>query len=349
MLLSILGVAGVGYFLLGFTPAAALLLGAVLAPTDPVLAGEVAVEDARDRDRLRYALSGEAGLNDGTAFPFVVLALGLVAHEGTWGGWVWGWAAERVLWAVPAGLGLGFALGLGLGRLAIWVRQHTRDPQVSSDFLLLALIALAYAGAEFVHAWGFLAVFAAGVGLRRAEVRSVRRSPAPPPLSTARPGPDAPAETLLAPELSEEDLAHPAVASGAVLRDVLSFGEVLERFLAMGIVILVGVLVGPAWDWRGLVVAALLFGLIRPAAALLVLRRSPLDTAQRNLVAWLGIRGIGSLYYLAYAVGEGLGRARAEEVSSIALSVVAASIVVHGLSVTPLLHRYERGFGRPSA
>lgn len=79
----------------------------------------------------------------------------------------------------PAGPGLGFALGLGLGRLAIWVRQHTRDPQVSSDFLLLALIALAYAGAEFIHVWGFLAVFAAGVGLGRAEVRSVRRSPAP--------------------------------------------------------------------------------------------------------------------------------------------------------------------------
>lgn len=105
----------------------------------------------------------------------------------------------------------------------------------------------------------------------------------------------------------------------------------------MGIVILVGVLVGPAWDWRGLVVAALLFLLIRPVAALLTLRRSQLGTALRNLVAWLGICGIGSLYYLAYAAGEGLGQSRAEEVSSIVLTVVAASIVVHELSVILLL------------
>ncbi|MER3443503.1 MAG: sodium:proton antiporter, partial [Meiothermus sp.] len=104
MLLCIAGVALVGHYLLGLTPAAALLLGAVLAPTDPVLASEIAVEDASDRDRLRYGLSGEAGLNDGTAFPFVVFALLLIEHQGRLGGWVGEWALERLLWAVPAGL-----------------------------------------------------------------------------------------------------------------------------------------------------------------------------------------------------------------------------------------------------
>lgn len=246
-------------------------------------------------------------------------------------------------------MGLGFALGLGLGRLAIWVRQHTRDPQASSDFLLLALIALSYSTAEYVHAWGFPAVFAAGVGLRQAEVRITRHNAPPTPTRPLPAHQGLPAEALLERELREEDLAHPAVASGAVLRDVLSFGEVLERFLALGIVILVGVLVGPAWDWRGLALAAVLFLVVRPLAVWLCLRRSPLTRSQQGLVAWLGIRGIGSLYYLAYAIGEGLGRERANEVSRIALTVVAVSILLHGTSVTPLLQRYERGFGKSSA
>lgn len=350
MVLSILGVALVSHLFLGLTLASALLLGAALAPTDPVLASEVSVGDAGDRDRLRYALSGEAGLNDGTAFPFVVLALGLIAQGGGWGGWVWGWAIERVLWAVPAGLGLGFALGFGLGRLAIWVRQHTRDPEVGSDLLLLALIALSYSSAEYIHAWGFLAVFAAGVGLRRAEVRATRRVEEPAPtLDNPVARRELPAEALLEPELSGEALAHPAVASGLVIRDVLSFGEVLERFLALGIVILAGVLVGPNWDWRGLGLALALFLVIRPAAVWLCLGRAPLSLAQRGLVAWLGIRGIGSLYYLAYAIGAGLGRERADEISRIVITVIAVSIFLHGISVTPLLGWYEKTLLKPSA
>jgi NhaP-type Na+/H+ or K+/H+ antiporter len=321
----------------------------VLAPTDPVLATAVAVPDAKDKDRLRYALSGEAGLNDGTAFPFVVLALLWIEQGGGWGPWVGEWALERLLWAVPAGLGLGFALGFGLGRLAIRARQHTRDPATSSDLLLLALIALSYALAEFAQAWGFLAVFAAGVGLRRAEVRTVRDHPVPRSLSEPAPPlhpEETPAEALLEREVSAEALAHPTIATGAVVRDVLSFGEVLERLMALVSVVLTGVLVSLAWDWRGVALAAMLFCLIRPLAVAICLSRTPTTRLQRGLIAWFGIRGVGSLYYLTYAVGEGLGRGRAEDVSGIALTVVALSVLLHGSSVTPLLGYYERSLER---
>jgi NhaP-type Na+/H+ or K+/H+ antiporter len=169
MLISILGVAATGHLLLGLPVPAALLLGAILAPTDPVLAGAVAVNDASDEDRLRYGLSGEAGLNDGAAFPFVMFALLWAEHRGA-GSWVTGWALHRLVWAIPAALLAGFVAGLGIGRLAIRLRRGQRDDAAPNDLLALALIALAYVTAEAIGAWGFLAAFAAGLGLRRAEI-----------------------------------------------------------------------------------------------------------------------------------------------------------------------------------
>src|SRR5688572_4429705 len=187
MLASIVGVAFCAMLLFDLEPGTALLLGAVLAPTDPVLAGTVKVNSAADHDRMRYGLSGEAGLNDGLAFPFVIFAL-LWAEHGGAGDWIAGWALHRLLWAVPAGLLLGFFLGRTVGRLAIWLRSHQQDTGAPSDFLALALIALSYVGAEAVGAWGFLATFAAGVGLRHAELHVVRGRP-PPDEPVRRPAP----------------------------------------------------------------------------------------------------------------------------------------------------------------
>jgi sodium/hydrogen antiporter len=348
MILSIIGVALLGHFILGLTPAAALLLGAVLAPTDPVLASEVTIENAKDKDEMRYALSGEAGLNDGAAFPFVVLALLLVQYDGQLGSWVGTWFLDRILWAVPVGLAVGFGLGWLFGRLAIWIRQRNGEEASANDLLALAVIALSYTGAEFVHGWGFLAVFAAGLGLRRAEVITVQSAepikPAPvalKPSSMNEALGELPAETLLEPELEDEHHKHPVVASGAVVRDVLTFGETLERILGAGAVVLVGVLVSVTWDWRGFLVVAALFFVIRPLATWISVRGTPTNRTQRLMIAWFGLRGVGTLYYLAYAVGEGIGRTRASETIGIALTVVAASVFLHGISVAPLLKRYE--------
>ena len=203
MLASIGGVAAFGYFVLHFNPAISLLLGAMLAPTDPVLAGAVKVSHSQDHDRVRYALSGEAGLNDGAAFPFVVLALGMlaapyaIADFGTW-------ALQRIVWAIPAGLLLGFALGRIVGRGAIALRAHQRDTAAPTDFLALALVALSYSAAEFIHAWGFLSVFAAGLGLRQAEVSVVEETPHP-EAPDIRHEEHPPAETLVAPNVVTEE------------------------------------------------------------------------------------------------------------------------------------------------
>ncbi|MEO7962466.1 MAG: cation:proton antiporter, partial [Gemmatimonadaceae bacterium] len=178
MLATIVAVSVIAHVAFGADIATALLLGAILAPTDPVLASAVSVEGAADHDRLRYALSGEAGLNDGMAFPFVILALEW-SHFEARGFWLVEWLLREIVWAVPAALVLGYYLGKWIGRLAILLRSRQRDTAAPSDFLALALIALSYVGAESLHAWGFLAVFASGVGLRHAEVRVVQESPHP--------------------------------------------------------------------------------------------------------------------------------------------------------------------------
>src|SRR5688500_14481303 len=121
MVVTVAALAAVGVFLLHLPLGAAVLLGAILAPTDPVLASDVQVEHAGDRDRVRFALTGEAGLNDGMAFPFVLLGLGLLALHPL-GDFGWRWVAVDLVWAVVAGLGVGAALGTSLGRLVIYLR-----------------------------------------------------------------------------------------------------------------------------------------------------------------------------------------------------------------------------------
>lgn len=357
MLASIVGVALCATFLLGLDPATALILGAVLAPTDPVLAGMVQVSSAADHDRMRYGLSGEAGLNDGMAFPFVIFGLLWAEHGGT-GDWIAGWALHRLVWAVPAGLLLGFVLGRGVGRLAIWLRSRQQDPTAPSDFLALALITLSYVGAEAVGAWGFLATFAAGVGLRHAELHVSREMPARSRSperararreAVARADSDQPAEELVGSGLEAEELKQPAVAAGVLVSETLSFGNTAERLLEVLLVVLVGILLASHWDPRAVPLALVLFVVIRPLSTWILLAGTPTRTSQRWLMGWFGIRGIGSLYYLSYVVRHGISGPAAGDLAGLTISVVALSILVHGVTAPPLLARYERGLQEAGA
>ncbi|HVG10663.1 MAG TPA: cation:proton antiporter [Thermoanaerobaculia bacterium] len=349
MLACIAGVALMARFFLGLDIASALLLGALLAPTDPVLASTVSVSNAADHDRMRYGLSGEAGLNDGMAFPFVIFGL-LWAEHGGAGGWIGGWALHRLLWAVPAALLLGHLLGKSVGRLAVWLRSRHRDTSAPSDFLALALIALSYVGAEVVGAWGFLAVFAAGVGLRSAELKVVKENPhpeAPEPSDEVEGAPPhPPAEDLVSANVAAEALGEPAVAAGALVAETLSFGNTVERLLEILLVVLVGVSLAGHWDARAVPLALMLMIVLRPLAALLLLAGAPISWAQRWLMGWFGIRGIGSLYYLSYALNHAVSGRAAAELSSLTISVVTISILGHGITAQPFLAWYERVLAR---
>jgi len=341
MLASIAGVAVCGWLFLGLDPALGVLLGAILAPTDPVLASSVTVGHSQDNDRLRYALSGEAGLNDGAAFPFVMLGLMLLGSAVSTSE-LTAWALHRLLWAVPAGLLLGYLLGRVIGTAAIELRARNRDTAAPTDLLALALIALSYSGASVIGAWGFLSVFAAGIGLRHTEISTVQSSPHPDATASAEKV-HPPAETLVSPNtVTAQEMEQPAVAAGVLVAEVFTFGDTLERTLEVLLVVIVGISLANHWDPRALILGAALIVIVRPAATLLLLAGSPTTPLQRWLLGWFGIRGIGSIYYLAFALTHGVHDSAALELADLTLSIVAISIVVHGLTSTPLMKWYER-------
>ena len=331
MALTMALIAAVGLFGFGLSLGAAVLLGAILAPTDPVLASEVQVEGMHDHDRLRFSLTGEGSLNDGTAFPFVMLGLGLLGlHDlGTAG---WRWFAIDFCWAIAGGLLIGGALGALLGKLVVYLRTRHQEAVGLDEFLALGLIALTYGVAQLSHTYGFLAVFAAGLALQRVkEQPAANRLPLVGVLGF---------RNRHAHKEFATDTAH---ASAYLTQAVQGFNEQLERVAELSIVLVVGALLpttqvplGAGWF------LPLLFLVLRPVSVELGLLGSLVACHQRILMAWFGIRGIGSIYYLMYAINHGLPRSLAEGFIAITLTTVAVSIVLHGLSVTPLMRRYVR-------
>ena len=331
MLVTIGLVSLAGVYLMGLSPGAAILLGAILAPTDPVLASDVQVTDAADSDRLRFGLTGEASLNDGTAFPFVMLGLGLLGlHDLGENGWRW--IAIDLLWAVAAGLGTGIVLGTLVGRLVLYLRKTHREAVGLDDFLALGLIALSYGVALLVMGYGFLAVFAAGLALRRIERTETEGDQPPDEVLAAATSADA-----------EELATDPDKAPAYMAQAALGFTEQLERIGEAAVVLLLGGMLSWAFLPREAIwFLPLLFLVIRPAAVYAGTLGSRSTPAQRRLIAWFGIRGIGSVYYLTYAMQHGLPEALGRTLAALVLAAVAVSAVVHGISVTPLMKRYTR-------
>jgi len=314
---------------LGWPWGVGIIVGAILAPTDPVLASDVQVEHPFDQNRLRFALTGEASLNDGTAFPFLMLGLGLLGLHDLGSG-LWRWIALDVLWATGAGIVVGGALGTAVGRLVLYLRRTHREALGLDDFLALGLIALAYGAAVACHAYGFLAVFAAGLALRRVERLG----------SAHARQPEAPPKKLNG--VSEEEVAaNPDKAPAFMAQAVLAFNEQLERIGEVVIVVLVGSLLSPELlEWRTLWLLPVLFFVVRPLSVLVGVIGARLTGRELAMMGWFGVRGVGSAYYLAYALVHGLPAAFRDDVIGVTLAVIGASVIVHGITVTPFMSRW---------
>jgi sodium/hydrogen antiporter len=347
MLATVLMITAAGVWLLGLPLGAALLLGGILAPTDPVLATEVQVDNPSDRDQLRFALTGEGGLNDGTAFPVVMLGLGLLGvHE--LGALGWRWLLVDVLWATSAGIAIGAVLGTGLGRLVLHLRHRHHEAIGYENFFALGLIGLAYGLAVLVHAYGFLAVFAAGLALRHAAQADTEAALASRG-GVSNPGTAAAAEKRFEdalhspqPERAEQMATDPQYASAYMARTVLNFNEQLDRIGEMvGVVVLGLLLWAVTWPVAALWFVPLMLLAVRPLSVLVGLAGSRTSAVQRRLIGWFGIRGIGSLYYLCFAIGHGLPGEHVDMLIGLTTAVVVTSIIVHGVSVTPLMAHYR--------
>ena len=322
MALTVGMVAAFAVLVLGLPLGAGILLGAIVAPTDPVLATDVQSRHAGDRDRLRFTLTSEAGMNDGTAFPFVMLGLGLLGLHGLGDGGL-RWVLVDVLWGVGGGIGIGVLAGVALARVGWSLRGAPQKHELLDDFLGLGLIALVYGVSLQLHAWGFLAVFFAAVALRQTEMQLASRSvPSAVVDGQVAPGPDVPS----------------TVSQGSLV-----FKEHLERLSELLLVLLLGgSLYLDSWSWPAVGLALFLFAVARPLSVFVGLLGTRTPRRMLGMTAWFGVRGIGSLYYLMYAIQHGLPEALSLQLMQLTLIVVALSILLHGLSVKPMMNTVWR-------
>jgi NhaP-type Na+/H+ or K+/H+ antiporter len=332
MIITVALVAGFCYFALNLPLGAGILLGAILAPTDPVLATDVQIRRAGDNDQLRFLLTSEAGMNDGSAFPFVMLGLGLLGlHEiGTVGE---SWLLLEVIWATLAATLIGVAGGAGLARIGWSLRCAEPKHEVLDDLVGLGLIALVYGVSLWLKAWGFLAVFFAGVALRHMELRLA--------------GAPRDLQGLFESDTSKSVAAATSLDHQAPLTvsaEALVFKEHLERLSELILVLLLGGMIHlGAWSWRAVAVGAFLFIVARPLSVWIALAGMGISPRLCGITGWFGFRGIGSIYYLMYAIQHGLPESLAAELNQITLTVVMLSIYIHGLTTKPVLERFWRG------
>ncbi len=304
----IAAIAGAGW-LLGLAPATALLLGAVLAPTDPVLASDVQVQgpttgadaEPEEDDEVRFALTSEAGLNDGLAFPFVYAAV-FLATKGAVGNWAIEWFAWDLVGRTVIGVAVGVGVGWLLGKMTFDAPSHTfRLADSREPVLALAMTLGVYGLAQVLHGYGFIAVFVAALTLRAAE------------------------------------------RSHDFHEELHGFIEQLEHILTWGILLLLGVaitagLLAPL-TVAGAALGCLLVLVVRPVTAWISLARTPMRRSERWVTAAFGVRGVGSVFYLAYA-GADFGTDLPWLWATVGFTVVL-SVLVHGVAATPLMRMLD--------
>lgn len=309
MPLSIVAITALGT-LMGLSAVAALLLAASLAPTDPVLASDVQVGPPKtgEEDEVRFGLTSEAGLNDGLAFPFVHLALALAAASaGSSESWLRDWFLEAVLWEVSAGVLAGWLIGRLFGWLTFHIPAETKLAQTGDGLIAIAATGVSYGLTEMINGYGFLAVFVTALTIRHAH------------------------------------------RTHDFHREMHDITEQVERIAMMVLLLmfggaLVSGLLAPL-QWIDVFGAIVILLVIRPLAGLIGLFGFPAARSEKFTLAFFGIRGVGSFYYLAY----GLNHASlpvGERLWAIIGLVVLLSILLHGLTVTPIMRSLDRSQGR---
>ncbi len=319
-------VTALGIHFLDLSLGAAILLGAIVAPTDPVLATDVQVSHHMDRDRLRFSLTGEAAMNDGTAFPFVMLGLGLLGYHEL-GASLSKWVIRDLIWATICGVGIGVLSGMLTAVIVDQLRKFRMNNEYMNDFLGLGLISTSYGLTLLAQGYGFLAVFFAAYTLRQTEYLLNARYK----ISKAE---------YLAQCNNTNN--HSNGNELFISQTTLCFNEQLERLVEVVLIVLIGgMLFWDSWMFEYIAFALILFFIIRPASVYIALVGTNTATVPFILTSWFGIRGIGSLYYLMYAIQHGIPESLSVQLISVVLITVTLSIILHGMSVTPLMNWYS--------
>jgi len=305
MPLTIVAVTWLGVAGLGFSLAMALLLGAAMAPTDPVLAADVQVGPPRsgDEDEVRFGLTSEAGLNDALAFPFVHLAILAAAAGGlASGAGLADWFTIKVGWKLLAGAGMGLLCGRAIG-FVLFHGARGGLSRMGDGLVALAATLITYAATELVLGYGFLAVFVCALTIRSRE--------------------------------RDHDFHQ----------EMHDFSDRIERLLIMLVLVLFGGALANglllSLTWTDFAVALTVVLVVRPVAGLIAMIGSRQPWRERLLLAFLGIRGVGSVYYVAYGLNHG-DFGESERLWSVVGCIILLSILIHGVTATPLLNRLAR-------
>jgi NhaP-type Na+/H+ or K+/H+ antiporter len=293
----------------GWAPATAVLLGATLAPTDPVLAGDVQVEGPGQggEDAVRFSLTGEAGLNDGLAFPFVWLALWLNRGVPEASGSFIEWLLYDLGYRVGIGVGAGWLSGKVLAYLILGLPQRIRIDPEAYGFVALAITLTSYGLTELLHGYGFLAVFVSAVAIRGYE------------------------------------------RTHDFHQEMHDFSDQIERVLIAILLMLFGGAIASGLleelTWPDVVVGLLLLLVIRPVVGWFTLGGTKATPRQRWVIAGFGIRGIGSFFYLAFAL-ELADFEQPHRLWALVGFVVLVSVCIHGVLSTPVMDWIDRREGK---
>lgn len=308
MILSIASVAFFGWWAFSFNLASALLLGAVLAPTDPVLASDVQVGPPLQvqKDNVRFSLTAEAGMNDGMAFPFVWLAITIaIMGIGTASEHILEWVLRDFFYKIIAGVVIGIFMGRFLAYLIFYLPEKKNFTVIRDGFVAVSATLMVYGITELAHGYGFVAVFITAIALRNYELHHKFH------------------------------------------KKLHEFTDQIERILlAIVLILFGGSLVSGILDSLTTQMAA--FGvvfvfIIRPLCGLLGLIGAKIHFKEKLAISFFGIRGIGSFFYLAFAFSQ-TNFVAAPQLWSMVAFIVLLSLCIHGLTATSIMTKIEKQF-----
>jgi NhaP-type Na+/H+ or K+/H+ antiporter len=265
---------------------------------------QVGPPQSGDEDEVRFALTSEAGLNDGAAFPFVYLAIAIALSQASGEPFLANWLLVDVIWKIVAGVGIGWLGGKVMGYLTFHLPNRSGLSETRDGFVALGITCLAYGSTELMHGYGFLAVFVAAVALRSVERRH-----------------------------HYHESLH-------------DFAEQIERLVMMLLLVCFGAAIAEgsifgALSWRVVATAALVLFVVRPLSGWVSLLGYPAKPLEKGVIAFFGIRGLGSFYYVAYALGQTVFE-QPQILWVTVCFVVLSSIVMHGVLVTPIMRQLDR-------
>ena len=296
-----------GWWVMGFAPATAMLFGALISPTDPVLASELQTSDPGEEDtsKVKLGLTSEAGINDGLAFPFTWFAILFATSGPDYTDWLSNWFLHYFLLKIAIGVTTGLGCGWLLYKVIFSITMGHVIGRISRGVLSLALVLLPYAISEILGGYGFLAVFFAACIFSN----------------------------------FEKDVEH--------MNNLHDFNEELESFVVALIFIATGVFIAMHYDkllvLPLLIVALTMVIVIRPVAGYIALLGTGLNRFQRFSLSFYGMRGIGSIYYLAYALSAATFD-DAKTLISLTIATIFFSVLIHGItarSVQKKIHKYD--------